>query len=102
MAKTKTKHRQKGGVHRLLLKVAMVGAALYLVATLVSGRLQVARMQQNLEDATAKTTQKMEENAALQKLMESGDEDAYIERIAREKLGYVRPEERIFVDMSGQ
>ena len=31
----------------------------------------------------------------------SGDEAAYMERIARDKLGYVLPGEHIYVDMSG-
>ena len=40
---------------------------------------------------------------ALQKrLYSSGDNDAYIERIARDRLGYVSPDERIYIDMSGE
>ena len=37
----------------------------------------------------------------LQRTLDSGDEAAYMERIARDKLGYVLPGEHIYVDMSG-
>ena len=40
-------------------------------------------------------------NTELQRTLDSGDEAAYMERIARDKLGYVLPGEHIYVDMSG-
>ncbi|MBQ6707894.1 MAG: septum formation initiator family protein [Clostridia bacterium] len=39
------------------------------------------------------------ENAELEAMLESGDKDAYIERVAREN-GYVKPNERVYVDIS--
>lgn len=40
------------------------------------------------------------ELAELAALIESGNEDEYIERIAREKFGYVMPGERVYIDKS--
>lgn len=102
VAKETTKQKKKGGVGRFIVGIALAGAVIYLVAALVSGRMQMASMQADL-DAIEKQTQQMEAlNAELQELADSGDVDAYIERVAREKLGYVRPGDRVFVDMTGQ
>ena len=44
----------------------------------------------------------MEQNTELERLISSGGEDEYMERIARDRLGYAAPGERIFIDMSGK
>ena len=36
-----------------------------------------------------------------QRLLETGDEKELIERAARERLGYVYPDEQVFIDPSG-
>ena len=50
----------------------------------------------------AELTRQVEENTELQRLYSAGESDEYIERIARDRLGYVAPDERIFIDMSGE
>ena len=34
-------------------------------------------------------------------MLSDGTEEEYIERIAREKLGYAYPEEQVLIDISG-
>ena len=41
-------------------------------------------------------------NAETKALVESDNSDEYVARIAREKLGYVSPGERVFVDISSK
>ncbi len=41
-------------------------------------------------------------NAETKALLESDNSDEYVARIAREKLGYVSPGERVFVDISSK
>lgn len=84
------------------MKLAMAAAAIYLVVSLVSGQIKVAQKQRELEGMTLKVEQQIEKNNELQRLMEEDDEEAYIERVAREKLGHARPHERVFVDLTGQ
>ena len=102
MAAEKQKSKKKGGFTRAIMKITMAGAALYIVAALVGGRIQLAAMQAELEEVQRQTKQQQEINAELQTLAESGDIDAYIERIARDALGYVYPDERIYIDMTGK
>ncbi|MEE0980216.1 MAG: septum formation initiator family protein [Acutalibacteraceae bacterium] len=40
------------------------------------------------------------ENEALRDKINAGDKDEYVEEIARDKLGYVMPGERVYQDIS--
>lgn len=102
MARNTAKPKRKTSPMRVLMYAAVGFAALYLLTTLVSGRLQVGQKEQELASIQLQTQQQQDTNAELQEILDSGDEDAYVERVAREKLGYARPDERVFVDISGQ
>ena len=41
-------------------------------------------------------------NAEIEAILNNEDNDEYIARIARDKLGYVSPGERVFVDISSK
>lgn len=84
-----------------LLKIAVAFASVYLVVSFISGQIEVAAKQHQLAEITAQVEQQAEKNKELQAMMDAENEDTYIERIAREKLGYAYPNERIFVDISG-
>ena len=102
MAKSKQKNKQKNGPFMLFFKVAAAVFAVVLMVSLIGGRMQVSRMEKEEAAAVQRVQQQQQENEELRILMESGDEDAYIERIARERLGFARPGERIFVDITGE
>ena len=86
----------------LIFKVTVAALAVGLVVSLVGGRLQLSRMQREYDTVSQRVQQQEEKNRELQEVMDSGDEDAYVERIAREKMGYARPGERIFIDITGE
>jgi cell division protein FtsL len=58
---------------------------------------QIIDSQRQVTDAQARLTQLEEENAALQADVEALNTDAEVEKLAREKLGYVRPGETAYV-----
>ena len=101
MKKKKKSKTQTGPVVRLLKVITAVFAVL-LVVSFINGRMQVSRMERELQEVNRQVEQQREANEELQRLMRTGDEDAYVERIAREKLGYARPGERIFIDITGK
>lgn len=102
MAKRQETKKKKSTFSGFLMKLAVLAAVAYLVVTFVSGQLQVAAKQRELDEVTARVELQAEQNRELQQLMDSGDEQAYIERMAREKLRYARPQDRIFVDLTGE
>ena len=81
-----------------LIAVAFVG---YIAFTLVGMQLEVTAkrreliaLQQNIE------TQKLL-NAELERLLALENNEEYIERIARDKLGFAYPDEQIYIDRLG-
>jgi cell division protein FtsB len=94
--------KKKRGFRSLLLKLALAAVAVYLVAGFVGGQVQLAAKQRELAALSAQVAAQIQENRELARMMEEDNTDAYIERMAREKLGYVKPNERIFVDLTGE
>ena len=70
--------------------------------TFISVQMDIVSKRQQLENLTQQVQAQQAENQELQRIVEAGDEAAYMERMAREKLGYVRPDERVYIDMSGK
>ena len=52
--------------------------------------------RQQLENPTQQVAAQEAANTELQRTLDSGDEAAYMEHIARDKLGYVLPGEHIY------
>ncbi len=80
------------GVSLLLL------AVLYFVYVLISQQISISaknREIQALEEEIQAATGRTE---ALQAELEHMNDPEYLERVAREKLGLIRPNERVFVD----
>ena len=77
--------------------------AVYLVGTLIYNQVQITAKRQELSDVQEQITQKQQENEELERLIGdgSGNDDAIIERAARDDLGYARPSERIFTTSAG-
>lgn len=91
--------------HRLSTLALCIGFAVlgvYLVLSLISTQVEIVAKRQQLANVQALVDEQQAQNTELQRTMEAEDEEAYIERIAREKLGYVSPEEQVYVDMSGK
>ncbi len=86
----------------IILRLGIFVFALFMVVS--NAKLQVeliqkldlkkARMEQN-----EKAALKVEE---LQNLLENGTESDFIERVARERLGYVYSDEEVYTDISGK
>ncbi len=74
----------------------------YFTYTIVVTQISIAQKEQELELISARVEAQQIENDELAGVVESDDEAAYMERIAREKLGYAMPGERFYVDMSGE
>ena len=97
-----TTKRKKIKLSALVLRLSFVSVALYLIAALISAQVELVAKRRELDSVTAQAQTQQAANLELQRVLATDDEDAYIERIAREKLGYARPDERVFVDMSGK
>ena len=85
-----------------LMRIGAAALIVYLAVTLIVSQVDIMVKRQQLDSLNAELTRQVEENTELQRLYSAGESDEYIERIARDRLGYVAPDERIFIDMSGE
>ncbi len=79
-------------------KTATAVFAVYAAFTL----LQIAEKKEEQALLQAQIEEQELRNAEIKALLESENSDDYVARIAREKLGYISPGERVFVDISSK
>lgn len=96
-----TKRKKRTTLSALALRLFLVVACGYLAVTLVSTQVEIVSKRRALENIEMQVTKQTAQNTELQRMLETDDEAQYYERVARDKLGYARPDEHVFVDMSG-
>lgn len=101
MAKKANAEKPKKSFGGILFRLSCAVVVTYLVVSFVAGQLNLAEKRRELESLQAQVSMRVEDNLEMQRMLNADDEDAYIERTAREKLGYARAGERVFVDLTG-
>ncbi len=84
---------------------AQVGLGVVAVSLSVSifiNYMRITEKQQELESVNGQLEQQLQQNDEMNRILESGSDLEIIERVARDKLGYAKPNERVFVDVTGQ
>ena len=92
--------KRKGLLPAWLVPLACLALCGYLFFLLIQFQVSIASKQQELQSLQNQLTAQETTNAELSSTLDQGD-SAIIERYAREQ-GYVRPNERVFVDISGK
>lgn len=82
------------------LSLGLVLVAGYFVISLVQAQIQIKDREKQAEEVSVQYEQQLAENERLQGVVDGGDENEYIERVAREKLGYVMPDEKVYYNIT--
>ena len=90
--------RQKRSFSMFALKLGLLGLCVYLAVSFVCAQMEIAAKRQQLENVTQQVETQQAQNEEMQRTVEVDDEASYMERVARDKLGYARPDERVFID----
>ena len=85
-----------------VVKLALFCFALYATVSLVHLQLQISGKSVQLEELNAQIQSRTAINNELKGSLEKGASDENIAAIARDKLGYASPGERVFVDASSK
>lgn len=87
----------------LLLYLAIIGFAFYAVITIINQNVQIADKKTQLKDLQQQINVIEIQTQYLQKVQGyKGDElSEYMEKIAKEELGYISEGERIFINVAG-
>lgn len=93
----KTKGKRKNSVILVLLLLAIAGT---FAVRLVQLQIGIREQEQELGNLEAAYVQQQQDNNALRKKLDNADEAQYIERVARDSLGLIKPGEKVYVDAS--
>lgn len=80
----------------LLVKIALVILLVYLVLTLVNVRQQISDANAAIDTLTQQVDEQTQDNTELSNAIENRDDPSYVEDLARERLGLVAPNDRVF------
>lgn len=116
----KKKGKNKFSVVKLVIFLCAVVFGVFVFSSSYSGQLEAKEKQAILEDLTDRYNQKVSENKEIKEVYELlksiQNEDiqkikadarykealTYIEKIARENYNYIKPGERVFVNITGE
>lgn len=73
-------------------------AVIYFAVTVISQQLSLSEQNRTIDALNGKISEAQQAGEALKSEVDNLDNPEYIEHIAREQLGLVRPNERIFID----
>ena len=95
--------KQKKRKKSILLRLAVLAFIAYIVVTLVNQQVQISEKKAQLQSMKEQIRVQEIENEDLKRVSDSdyAQNEDYIERVAREKLDYVKPGERVFINISG-
>lgn len=97
------KPKKKHKLRYILLYLAVIGFVFYAVITIINQNVKIAEKRAELSEIQQHINVVEIESDYLQKVQNyEGDELAeYMEKIAKEDLGYVSEGERIFINVAG-
>lgn len=82
--------------------VVFLLAIVYLAINLISSQFELMTKKQELATINAQKERLQLEVADTQSLLEEDRDEVYIERIARERLGYANPGEKVYIDIQSE
>ena len=100
MTNTGRKKRRKNAVVTMALRLFFVLLLLSMLAAYISNQVTISSKRAELETLNEQVAQQQTENQELQRVL-SGDADQITEWVARDSYNYAAPNERIFVDVTG-
>lgn len=92
--------RKRPRTHSIFLGAAALGMAVFFAFQIHTVRQDIEQSNSQYVEIQAQRTALENKNAQLLKELDSDNESYYIEKIAREKLGYAYPGETVYYDVS--
>ena len=84
-----------------LMRAVVLCSIICVAVSLISMQVDVTSKRRQLASIEREIYRQEMENAEIRRILDGGTDRDYIERVARDKLGYAYPDEKIFIDRSG-
>ncbi len=89
---------RKINVKKMVIAAAVAVVAAYFIYVLIWQQVTISNKNSEIEELRLQVNSASEESERLKQEVENLNDPEYLERVARERLGLVRPNERVFVD----
>ena len=99
--KTTTK-KGKISIKKLIAIVAIAIFLLYILVSVITIQVDINKQKSELAALYAQLENQQILNSELADMIDAGEVEDYLIRIAREKYGYVFPDEEVYIDISGK
>lgn len=80
----------------LLMRIVFLILLIYMIFTLIGVRQKIHEANVTVETLTQQVSDQTQANTALSNAIENRDDPSFLEDLAREKLGLVGPNDRVF------
>ncbi|MBE5040254.1 FtsB family cell division protein [Ructibacterium gallinarum] len=90
--------KRRLNLRRFLTVLLVFGFAVYFVYIMIWQQVTISRKNKEINALEEKISAANQQTEELQQQLDHLNDPEYLEQIAREKLGLVRPNERVFVD----
>lgn len=102
MSNTAQKKENKKRIRKysFFLMIGLLVLVGYFVVSLINNNMEIKSKKKELAQLNAKYEAQLDENQEIQKVIDGGNQDEYIEKVAREKLGYVKPGEKVYYNVT--
>ena len=94
----KSAPKQKLNVKRLAIVAAAAVFIIYFIYAMIAQQIALSNKNKEIQSLEEQVSAANTETERLQKELDNLEDPEYLERVAREKLGLVRPNERVFID----
>ena len=95
-AKSKKTHERH---HSIIMTVLFISAAVIFIISIIALKKEINESRQEVAVLQSQCDEQEAENAELQSMIDSGDQDEYMEKRARED-GYIMPGDRVYQDIA--
>lgn len=93
--------KKNGKRESLILRVVLLVFSVYVIYLLCANYTELVSVTGQRKQLEIEKAEKEKIVRECNNLLENGTEKDFIERAARDKLGYVYPDEQVFIDISG-
>ena len=94
--------KNKFSVKKIIVIVALAVFILYILVSVITINIDIKKRKTELAQLNEQLETQQILNSELSDMIDSGEVEDYLVRIAREKYGYVFPDEEVYVDISGK
>ena len=94
------KKRKKLNIRKISVRILFISILVYSGYTLLSQQVLMVQKQKTAAECEDMISDAKGEQARLEEELSLVETDEYKEQKARELLGYIKPEERIYIDVT--